>query len=220
MLASKLTDTVASDLSDTGHVRWTVTTLIDYLNQAQLQIVLVRPDANAVTASTKLVPGTRQKLAAGRLRLLDIVRNMGTGADPGKPVRRADRSALDAYALWHAETGANAIKEFYADDRTPKDFFVFPPVGSAKDVYAELVFSEVPATIDDVGDSITLDDVYFGPLRSWMLHLAYSLDTESGFSQGESTYHAGQFYQSLGIEYKAGRMASPNRPTTQAQTAA
>jgi len=66
-----------------SNVRWPRLELQQWLNEAYLNIVLARPDANAVTGLFTCAVGTRQKLTtqfADGLRILDVVRNMSAGS--------------------------------------------------------------------------------------------------------------------------------------------
>mgnify|MGYP003572709256 CR=1 FL=1 len=58
---------------DTAYDRIETTTWIKYLNAAIRTLILVRPDAGAVTESTLLVSGIKQTLPTAALRLLDDI---------------------------------------------------------------------------------------------------------------------------------------------------
>ena len=63
-------------LQDTTNVRWSQQTLLNYLNDAQREIVLFRPDANPVNAAfTMAANSAKQTLPSAALRLLSIYKN-------------------------------------------------------------------------------------------------------------------------------------------------
>ena len=77
---------VRAVLQDTTSVRWPDSELIEWINDAQHEIALIKPDATAVNESIPLVGGTKQSVPSNALRLLRVVRNM---QDAGVAHRRA-----------------------------------------------------------------------------------------------------------------------------------
>ena len=70
-------DRVQQTLQDTGGIRWSSTNeLILWVNDAQKEIALLKPDATAVNTTSTLVAGTKQSLPADGNRLLNVTRNM------------------------------------------------------------------------------------------------------------------------------------------------
>jgi len=88
MQAKAILDKAEVLLLDPTNVRWPRNQLLDYLNDGQREVVIYRPDASMEDRVVALVDAsTRQTLPANGLRLLDVVRNMGTdGATPGAPL--------------------------------------------------------------------------------------------------------------------------------------
>lgn len=212
MQASDVIDDVRKTLNDNSEIRWTTDELISYLNAAMLQVALVRPDASAKTEAIQLVAGTKQSIPSGGLRLLDVIRNMGTdGATPGYPVTPVDRTNLDlSNRLWHKTAGKTAIKNFSFDEKTPKTFYCTPPVSSTTAVYAEISYSDSPTPVTAVGDTLPLDDVYRMPLHDWVLRMAFGKEIASSRSQALSARYENAFYQSLGIKSRADIAVTPN----------
>ena len=90
---SKILGDASRILKDEGVTRrWSTDELLDWLNMAQKQIVLLKPDAYIVTKVMQLSVGTRQSLPDGSsnfqdpseadlpagILLIDISRNMGS----------------------------------------------------------------------------------------------------------------------------------------------
>ena len=71
---SYITDQVNNQLVDDGFIRWPKEKLIDYLNDAQRAIAIVRPDAFVIETEIVCVAGTKQSLPSDALRLVDIRR--------------------------------------------------------------------------------------------------------------------------------------------------
>ena len=98
MLASVILAQVAEILTDATKVTWTDSQLIAWLNDAQLNVVLLRPDAQSELTTLRLKPGTvEQQLALGALRLLTVSHNMGIdGITPGDVINLVERGVKDA----------------------------------------------------------------------------------------------------------------------------
>ena len=79
-------------LQDTSNVRWSQQTLLDYLNDAQREIVLFRPDASTTNESFTLAQSAKQSLPSGGLRLLDVYKNISPNTNP---VTIIERKILD-----------------------------------------------------------------------------------------------------------------------------
>lgn len=192
---------------------------LDWLNDAQRQLVLARPDAGAITSSVKLAAGTRQTLAAGEVRIIDVTRNMGAdGNTPGKTIRLVDLNAKsEINRSWHldADAGAAGIREvIYDDKKDPGTYFVSPP---AANQYIELTRSKLTGdVVDPVNGLITVPDVYAGPLQAWMLFRAYSMPSVSlGNAQKAGSYFT-SFHSQLGIKLQSERFWSAAAPGAQA----
>ncbi len=223
MLVSELIIRAAKDFSDydadgsTNDEKYTEVKIedwLDYYHAALRQLVLVRPDAHYKTVSVTLVSGTKQTLPSDALRLIDITRNMGTdGSTPGAPVTEIPRSDLDDSLLdWHTADGEIAINHFSYNIKTPKKFFVTPPVHASTVVQVEMdysyLFTEV-AIANVTTTEVELDETFIGPVQDWMMKLAYQIDTESAHNQNISMRCEQSFYQGLGLEFKAGKSIAP-----------
>ena len=92
-------DRIQVTLQDTTGIRWPVVNeLVLFINDAQREIALLKPDATAVNTTVTLVAGTKQDIPAAGNRLLRVVRNMsaasnGTGA---RSIRLVSREVLAA----------------------------------------------------------------------------------------------------------------------------
>jgi len=196
--------------SDTAYDRISTTTWIKYLNAALRTLVLVRPDAGAVTESVQLVSGIKQSIPTAALRLLDIPRNMGSdGSTAGKIITPSKRKHIDySNLLWPQDTGETYIENFSHDPNTPDIFYVTPPVISTTDVYVEMSSSQLPTTITATGDSVSTNDIYFEPVVQYMLYKAYAADDEGvEFQKAEAMFN--KFLNLLNVEAKAATALGP-----------
>ena len=70
-----LIDKAEEILQDTTNVKWSQQSLLDYVNDAQREIVLIRPDANVSNEQFTLAQSAKQTLPADALRLLSLYKN-------------------------------------------------------------------------------------------------------------------------------------------------
>ena len=126
-------------LQDATGIRWDNAELLGWLNSAQREIVLYKPNANATGKAVKLAAGTRQALPTDGVQLIDVVRNMGTsGTTPGRAVRQIERETLDAVNPdWHASSASATAKHFIYNILDPKAFYVYPPQPATNQGYVE-----------------------------------------------------------------------------------
>ena len=74
-------DRVQAVLQDTTGVRWPVTAeLVLWVNDAQREIALLKPDASAVNTTVTLAAGTKQEIPSAGNRLLKVIRNMSASS--------------------------------------------------------------------------------------------------------------------------------------------
>ncbi len=222
MLANDLLRRAAWTLADEGHERWSQEMLLAFLSDAQRQVALRRPDATARRAVMDLAPGSVQEIPAGGLRLMDVVRAVTMDGVSGRAVRLVDRSALDACEPgWHtaveSEDGELPAEEllpdqYVHDERTPRLFYVFPPVQSEAGAGGslEIVYSADPAELTGPDSPLAVDAVYAGPLLDYALHRAFALDTESETSRARSEAHLRAFVQAMEAKLPADLLVTPN----------
>lgn len=213
MLASALLQRVQDILQDTTGVRWPEPELLRYLNDAQREIVLHKPDANSVNEPIPTVAGTRQTAPVGTLRVLDIVRNMGTdGTTPGDVITLIGRGVLDAQRRgWHAEAPAAQADHYVFDARDPKTFYLYPPVGVTPQ-QVEAILSKEPAEVTLAAQAISLDDIYANIIMDYILYRAYSKDADFAANLERALTHYQAVATALGLKMQTGLAYSPRAP--------
>ena len=178
-------DRVQAILQDTTGIRWPVTTeLVLFINDAQREIALLKPDASAVNETVTLATGTKQSIPAAGNRLLRVVRNMsaasgGTGA---RSIRLVSRDILDSQTpSWHDPTitGAaahtNVVKHYVYDEQNPRNYYVYP--GVSGNAYLEIVYSANPAAVTQSGN-LSIPDIFANAVTDYTLFRAYTKDAE------------------------------------------
>jgi hypothetical protein len=171
--AAKLTN-------DTGNVRWPLLEGLDWLNDGQRALIILRPKASVKNTSVALTAGsTKQTLPADGYLFIDMPRNMGAdGSTPGTVIQEIPTDTIDnQIPTWHVDANAlGYIKHFVFDPRNPKNYYVYPKA-PATSWYVELIYSVAPADCTQ-GGTITLDDIYANMLLDYVLYRAYSKDSE------------------------------------------
>jgi hypothetical protein len=211
MLASDIITRCERILLDNTNVRWPESELIDYINDAMRQIVLFRPDANSKNENVSLVTGTKQSIPATGIRLLRVVRNMGSsGTTPGKAIREISRLALDAEVDdWHsAANHSTSVSHYVFDDIDPRTFYVYPGLASGQTLNVEIIYSDNPTTVTTAGQTLDLKDHYINPVVDWVLYRAYSKDADFAGNMNRAQAHLQSFANELQITMRSEWMAS------------
>lgn len=205
LLASSIIDKAEITLNDADNVRWTADELLGWLNSAQREIALLKPNVYTATASFVLAAGIKQTIPNTYHALLEVTRNMGTdGTTPGRAIRPVRRSDLDnCYPEWPLAANANAVvKGFIFDPKDPQTFWVYPPQPASGFGYVEAIMAGPPPTVA-IGVAISLDDVYETPILDYILYRAFSKDTSSTGNLARATGFYRSFLQSLGLSSQA-----------------
>ncbi len=222
MATIKVIDVVkrVEDVLQDSDVRWPRIELQNWLNEAYLQVVLLRPDANSQTGTFTCAVGTRQTLTTGfpnAIRLLDVVRNLAATSTK-KVVRLITRSVLDDQRpAWHTETGTVNVQNYTFDSRQPKEFFVYPPATTAAQI--EVVYADSPgahvltsAQLDPAGSNtevLKIDDVYMTALTDWVLYRAFSKDAEHAANAARAGAHYQAFMSGIGNKTQSDVSSAP-----------
>lgn len=203
-------------LQDNTSIRWPVSELVRYLNDAQREVILYRPDAAVTNASVPLVTGSRQNLPVGGTKLVEVVRN---SAGTKRAVRMVNREILDAQLPgWHAQAGVTEILHYMYDPREPRVFYVYPPA-AATGAAVDLSYASMPADIAEpsegalytsVTGNLGVPDIYGNAVQDYVLYRAYTKDSEYAGNAARAQAHYGAFANALGVEVKATVAVAPN----------
>jgi len=213
-LASDIITRARTIFQDDTGTRWVDAEELNWLNDGQREIVLLRPEANVVNETMLLALGTKQSIPALGIKLIDVTRNMvGVGqTTAGKVIRLIKREVLDStIPTWHSDA-ANAVGEvdhFLFDHRDPKSFYVYPqPPATPNGI--EIIYSASPADVTLVTNPITLDDIYANAILDYMLYRSYLKDADFSGNINRVTLHKNAFMQSLGLKAQSDVETDPN----------
>lgn len=194
--------------------RWTDGELIEWLNDAASEVVIIRPAAGARTETVELDEGAYQAIPAEGIQLMDVVRNIKPDDKPGRPIRRTDRRLLDsAEPTWYERKPASSVRHFTFDDRNPKAFYCYPP--AEQGLRVEILYSAPPEPVDSVNDTLGMDRAYIGPLVSYILYRAMSKDFEFG-GGALAAAHQQAFMTAMGVQNDVALAVSPRGPIDEA----
>jgi hypothetical protein len=212
---------VQDTLQDTTSVRWPEAELLRYINDAQREIVNLRPEASSTHANVQLGTGTEQDLPSGGLRLIKVVRNMsGTASNStgGRAIRIVDVDILNTQEPdWHNPTvtgdaaHTTVSKHYVFDEDDPRKFYVYP--GVAGNAFVEIVYSAAPTDLANTSATIAVDDVFANAIMDFVLYRAYMKDAEYAGNAQRASTHYQLFTNSIGQGAQAQTLLSPNNPT-------
>ena len=214
-VASVLTR-VETTLQDTSNIRWPEAELVFWVNDAQREIALLKPDASAVNATVTLATGTKQEIPSAGNRLLRVVRNMSaaSGGTGSRSIRLVSREILDAQVPnWHDPTVSGdaahgtEVKHYIYDEQNPRNFYVYP--GVSGNSYIEIVYSANPAAVT-ASDNLAIPDIYANAVMNYVLYQAYLKDAEYAGNSQRANGHYQLFLQSLTGKGQVDLITKPN----------
>jgi len=220
-------DRVQATLQDTTGVRWPVVSeLVLWVNDAQREIALLKPDASAKNETITLATGTKQTIPANGNRLLRVVRNMSaaTNGTGKRSVRLVSREILDAQTPnWHDPTvtgdaaHTSIVKHYIYDEQNPRNFYVYP--GVSGNSYLEIIYSANPAVVTQ-SDNLDVPDIYANSVMNYVLYMAYMKDAEYAGNSQRAANHYQLFTTTVTGKGQVDALTTPNletaRPTPMA----
>lgn len=179
-------------MDDTG-IRWADFELINYINDAQREVVLYKPDAVTRNEDLNLVAGTKQSVPAAAIRLLTVMRN--NTATTKRSIRAVPRETLDRFTpAWHDETQTLEVQHFVFDEKDQKNFYVYPPNTGAGVV--EVLYTKHPDSLD-ASANLEVSDAYANVVLDYTLYRAFSKDGSIASEASRSASHYQSFMNAL-----------------------
>lgn len=194
--------------ADASGYRWSDAEMIDYINDAQRLVAVYRPDSCSASTNHTLVAGTKQTIPTGGFRLLDVVRNVKADNSPGRAVTITPRDVLDRFDPdWHSGAKQATVKHFTYDERTPLQFFVYPPVNAG--VKIEVSYSKYPTEVTASSNDLTVTDSYFEAIVNYVLFRCYSKETDFAANAQLASAYLSLFASVLGVKLQKDVAFSP-----------
>ncbi|WP_322152300.1 DUF6682 family protein [Paratractidigestivibacter sp.] len=195
-------------LQDPDFVRWTKEEMLVWLSEGQVAIARV-PGAYTKFAILELKEGARQALPSDAWGLLTITHNVDEDGSPLKAVRLVTRSLLDCYEPnWHGAPERQIVENFVYDDRSPREFYVYPP----NDGYGrlEISYMAIPKELTAETDETVLDETFDPALLSYVLYRAQSKDSDYAPGLTQATGYFQTYTQELSNAMVARGASTPN----------
>ena len=211
--AKSILTRVVTQLADETSVRWTMPELVRYLNDAQREVLVYRPDATATTTTQALVAGARQPMPTNAYKLLDVYRNTGgTKAN----VRKIDMNLLDAQLpAWQGGVTSTTIKHYMYDPRDIGVFYVYPPaaVGASLEMLVSAKPTDITeqSTLEAVTGNISVNELFANALCDYVMYRAAAKDAEYTGNVARATAHYTAFQNAVGVEASATAVATPKK---------
>ncbi len=195
--------------NDIDYGRMTQQQYIQLIDDAVLQVAILRPDAHSETRVLELQEGFSQSIPADAHVLMDIPYCVTEGIYT--PVRQVLRYDLDSFSSWTSIEPSTLVEEYAYDPKTPRKFFVYPPAQEGAKVQADLgiVPQRVASLADPVNATINLPEVFFNPLVSYVLYLLYSSDSTSATDRAVAATYESTFFKQLAAQGQAADIAAP-----------
>lgn len=208
---------VAVLLYDVNNIKWSRTELLTYFNSAQRSIVALVPEASATLSVFATTAGNRQTLPSSTNLLLDVTRNLGSGAAPGRAVKRVDMVILDeTNPTWSSDPAAAVITMYMYNMRDRYAFYVYPASNGSTSL--EIIASIIPSDIAEGAGAtvITVADLYECALTDYILWRCYSKaapfsndpEKTAMYFKSFSSYIAGYLGDSSKLAAQMGQLAA------------
>lgn len=202
LTAQTIIDNVRGVIKDeeANSYRWADSKMFNLINKGMTEIVKLAPDANLVRASRLLTTGSAlHDLPPTAIELLDVPRNMGVaGTTPGAVINETSLDMLDrSDRNWQTQAGETDIQQWTKHPAEKRRFFTYPPAHASTAVYVEVLYSDAPADVTQLGDTVGIHGVYQQQLEWFMAgSILVEDDPNADFPRGAALLET--FYQSLG----------------------
>jgi hypothetical protein len=198
-----------------GGMRWKDPEMLGWINDAQREIVLVKPNTSARNTNIPLVEGTLQSIPSDGVSLLKAVRNVSgstnTSTDtPGRSIRISEVEILDAEnPEWHYENPNLEVLHYMFDEDDLTHFYVYPPQPVSPG-HLNIIYSASPIELQALTDNLSIRDIYANQVVDYVLFRCYLKDaTYAGNAQRAQTHYQ-LFRESLGLKAQIEMATSPN----------
>lgn len=206
----RVTDLLLDKDRSDDEARWINAELFRWINDSRMAIITRRPQAGAVIQTVTLEAGSLQTVPENAVTFIDAIRNMSAAGQPGRVIRRTDRQNLDDDDLyWHKLTQKGEVSQFSFDDRTPRRYYVYPPVVAGTKI--EISYAKNPVEVKALTDTLEFNPEYIDAVVNYVCYRAKAKDSQYG-NAGEAAAYFGAFNDALGVQTASQTAASPNQP--------
>lgn len=187
-------------LSDETGIAWKNAEMLDWYNEAILDLVVKKPETLAIVETFECAAGTQQTVPANRLAIVAMGRNMGPALSPKNgniPVTLSKEIMDRLCPTWQGDS-AKAVISAVMPSKTPRLFYVSPPQPAINPGRLEVTFSVKPTFVTADTAATELEDLFMPAIVEYMLYRATSKDTENPQARQYSTSHLQAYMSMLG----------------------
>lgn len=162
-------------LVDDG-TRWSDATLVSFINDCFLELIVAAPFANTQVTTLTLVEGVRQT-NDGYL-LMDVIANCDSQGVEGETVRKLNAPTLDFTNPTWKQSKKKATVKFYAMSQDELNaFYIYPPnTGTG---YVKIKQAAYITPLTTISGAINLRNQYIPAIVDYVCYKAYNQDTDA-----------------------------------------
>jgi hypothetical protein len=213
-LVTDIVKAVSVQLQDQRHrleyTRWSIATLVGYLNDAANEISSIRPEAFALRRTVSLAQGFVQAVPDDCIGFVRLEANPdGTMIYEGDTeLMRAHGSVPPCSVKLKFDVNGNVIfrvRSYSIDSTDPKTYYVDPPVpaGVQPQVLGTFINYPIQYSANALNAEVDVAPGVYNLMHDFMLGRAWGIDTESPEGKANSTEAYTRFYQFFNMQYKA-----------------
>ena len=210
VLASKIAADAADLLFDKSMTRFG-TSYLQWINDAHVMIVALKPDANAAPVTVSLVAGVYQQIPETAHAMIKPIRNMGIGgATPGAVVKTADYEHFTMInPAWMDVAAAATVQVVMIDDHNERGFFCYPQQPATGQGSIQALCSAIPDKLTALTQAIKLNDIYEPHILRFLMWRGNSVST-SAVSKATAANEWNMFVTGLGRKDMIDQLVGPN----------
>jgi len=195
MQANEVIDRVRFVLrDDPSQARWNDDELLLWLQDGCDAIGNASPDDVGIQVMLNLSDSNHQVLDVAYRRLLRLMRNTD-----GSTMRRVNRYAMQSVeGLYQDYNGAKAISDYWFDETSGTDFWVYPKPLRGVQVFAYV--SPYQTVLNSLTSMLLVPSAYRAALVDYVLSAAYSKDADYANNLALASAYAQSFFQKTGIK--------------------
>jgi hypothetical protein len=180
---------------DIETVRWTANELLQWVLDAQFEIVTHKPSAITAYEEVDLVAGTTQVLPADCTKLMNVLYNSASKL----ACTRVIRNDLDRMVPgWAAANATVDAEHFMVSDFDNRGFAVYPPNTGTGSLACHV--GKLPTVLTTVNDNISVTDDYVPAVVDYMLYRIWSKQTSNPQNLHLADRALEKFYSALGVK--------------------
>lgn len=190
-----LEDYVQEQLNDANGESWSLTELLTYLNDGLQVMTQYVPREFTTVVTQTLVAGAKQDLPAQGLFIIEVLAAVDSDDSYlDVPFETSKQNLSLGNASWR-QAAPGVTEEWAKDPQDPTIYWVSPPaVNNAK---LEIEFVQRPATLN-INGVLTISKPYEAALADYVLHRAFSKDTDYAGNGGLASLHWNKFLTGVG----------------------